>query len=152
MSQIGKLVPTRTPGLLENHIIKKALSAMLSWYYRAYFDYPWTRWITDKLGITQWFLGSPHFKIPSNKKQASVLDVFHHIPCPKVDWTDFPVLIEVWQHKDEAQVHLVNYGSKSQKVTVIFEKLASGKSMLLGKKLLNSKASRSNLNWMFTQF
>lgn len=114
------------PLLLENHIIKKTLSAILSWYYRAYFDYRWTRWLTDKLGITQWFLGSPHFKIPSDKKQASILGVLPKGLNPRVSWTDSPVLIEVWQHKDESQIHLVNYGNNNQKVTVKFEKFASG--------------------------
>jgi len=133
------------PVMLEKQIIKKTMSSVLSWYYRAYFDYRWTRWITDKLGITRWFLGSPHFKYPRNKKQESVLDVFRHVPCPKVAWTEFPVLIEVWHRNGEAQVHLVNYGNKPQKVTVLFERLASGKINAPGKKVVNFEGEQVEL-------
>jgi hypothetical protein len=135
----------KQPSLLENHTVRVAMSGVLSWYYRAYFDYRWTRWLTDKLGITQWFLGSPHFKIPDNKKQVSVLKVLRQVPNPRVSWTESPVLIEVWQQKDETQIHLVNYGSKSQKVTVILDKLASGQLISLGKDIIEFETEQVQL-------
>ncbi len=110
----------RHRGLLE------FISGFLYWYYRAYFRYRWTRWITDKLGITQWFLQSPHFKMPPKDIQQTLMDFLGEIPTPRVVSTEAPVLIEEWQRGEERQIHLVNYGPKPQTVKLFLGQLAKG--------------------------
>jgi len=102
------------------------ISDFLYWYYRAYFRYRWTRWITDKLGITQWFLQSPHFRYPAEEDQRALLDALGEITGPKVESTQAPVLIEIWQRGDEHQIHLVNYGLQSQTVKLTIGQPAKG--------------------------
>ncbi len=42
--------------------VPASLYLRLSWFYRAYFEYPCARRLMDILGVPQWFLGSPYFK------------------------------------------------------------------------------------------
>ncbi len=102
------------------------LSGFLSWYYRAYFRYRWARRITDGLGITQWFLQSPHFRMPADEDQSTILGALGELPAPRVESTEAPVLIEVWQRGGERQIHLVNYGPNPQTVQVTIGQSAMG--------------------------
>jgi len=110
----------RQRGLLE------FISGFLAWYLRAYFRFRWARWITDKLGITQWFLQSPHFRLPSEEDQRTLLDAVGQILGPRVASSQAPVLIETWQQGSERQIHLVNYGDQPQHISLVLGKREKG--------------------------
>lgn len=112
--------------LARHRVLLEFISGFLAWYLRAYFRYRWARWITDRLGITQWFLQSPHFRIPSAEDQRSLLDALGEIPSLRVEPAKEPVLIETWQRGDEWQIHLVNYGDQPQKVSLALGQRVKG--------------------------
>ena len=108
------------PTILSRHpSIQRLLIGVLSWYYQAYFKYRWARSITDNLGITQWFLQSPHFRLPPENIRGALLNEIPAKIFPQVLWKDAPVLIEVWEKESDRQIHLVNYGFSPQKVEVV---------------------------------
>lgn len=117
--------------MLNNPFLRELSSVVLNGYYRAYFENPLIRRLTDRSGITQWFIGSPHFKIPPQIMRKSILDQAGSIPYPRVAWTNAPVLIEVWQHEDEKQCHVVNYSESPQPVTINFGESVAGKILSL---------------------
>lgn len=99
----------------------------LGWYYQAYFKYRWARWLADSLRITQWFLVSPHFKIPLFATQTSLLEKLGELAGPGITWSESPVLVETWRKGHQQQIHLVNYYPRPQTIQVSFGQPESGK-------------------------
>jgi hypothetical protein len=121
--------------------IFQLLSRFLAWYYRAYFRYRWARRLTDRLGVTQWFLQSPHFRLPPEETRQTLLDALVQKSYPRVESSDAPVLIEVWQRGDESQIHLVNYGVKPQRVRVFMDAPAPGRILAPTREAINFSGS-----------
>jgi hypothetical protein len=123
------------PSFLAKHArIRRLFSSFMAWFYNAYFKYRWARRIMDGIGLPQWFLGSPYFKIPSEERQKSVINSLMHPPTPMVAESTYPVLIEVWQQGKETHIHLVNYGPKSQTISLKLDGWVEGKMISLEEK------------------
>lgn len=116
----------KSPFLACHPFLRDATSQILSWFYRSYFDYVWTRKLMDTLHLPQWFLGSPHFKIPPLDAQKVVLQTLRGVSEVQVKNSNAPVLIEHWMNEDHKQVHLVNYGLTQQPITVRFPESVVG--------------------------
>ena len=115
------------PSFLSKHPLLRELNTkILSWFYRAYFDHPLGRRLMDFLGLPQWFLGSPHFKIPPKTLQDELIKHLENLSLVSVTGPDAPVLIEHWQKDNQRQVHLVNYGTTKQLVNVRFPEWVQG--------------------------
>lgn len=106
--------------LAKNRPILSAVSGALSWYYRAYFRYRWARRLTDGLGVTQWFLQSPHFRLPSESAQQAVLSTIDDLSMEFQVLSSEPLLVETWRKDNTMQIHLMNYAQQAQKVTLDF--------------------------------
>jgi hypothetical protein len=74
--------------------------------------------------------------------RKSILDQAGSIPYPRVAWTNAPVLIEVWQHEDEVQCHVVNYSESPQPVTINFGEPVTGKIISLDNSETNFSGSQ----------
>jgi hypothetical protein len=114
------------PFLAKHSKIRLVVSNGLAWFYRAYFQYRWARRLMDGLGLPQWFLGSPHFKIPEEDSQRAILNTLDGVNDIRVKGERAPVLIEHWQQHDQKQIHLVNYAATAQTLTLYFPYLAEG--------------------------
>jgi hypothetical protein len=93
--------------------------------YRSYFRYRWARRWGDRLGLAHFFLQSPYFRLPRPEAQRGVLEALGEPPPPRIK-AGKPILGEVWQRSDRRQLHLVNYASAPQKVTVDFVEPVTG--------------------------
>jgi len=113
--------------LAKNRAILYAVFGVLSWYYRAYFRYRWARALTDGLGITQWFLQSPHFRLPSESAQQTVLDKIDDLTMGFQISSPAPLLMETWRKGETLQIHLVNYAQELQSVSLDFTKSVKGR-------------------------
>ena len=116
----------KPPFLTRHPCLRDATSQILSWFYRSYFDNIWTRRVLDTLQLPQWFLSSPHFKIPPKDLQKVIIQSLYEVAEVQVTNSNAPVLIEHWGKNSHNQVHVVNYGSKRQSITVSFPQQAVG--------------------------
>jgi len=114
---------------LARHARAHALASELTgWLYRAYFEKRWARQLGDRLGLAHFFLQSPYFRLPSEAARNALLATLDELPYPRIA-SSAPVLVELWQQEKRQQLHLVNYATEPQIVTVTFAHPMSGKIM-----------------------
>lgn len=105
--------------LAQNPRLRRLVSSLLTWAYRAYFEKRWGRWLGDRLGLVHLFLQSPYYRLPAPAAQASLEAALRQqlgaFPAPQVSAAQ-PVLIETWQRGAQTQIHLVNYAAQPQPV------------------------------------
>jgi hypothetical protein len=93
---------------------------------RSYFANRTTRRVLDRLGIMRLFVDSPFFSLPGAEARASLLAAIPLDGQLRVI-SDAPVLVEIWEHKGQQQIHLVNYANQPQSVRLSFPAPVSAK-------------------------
>lgn len=86
---------------------------------KAYSDSKVVRSLADRLGLQKIVTQTPLYCLPGEEQQRVLLEALPSGVFPRVT-AQQPVLIEVWDNQEEVQVHLVNYSSQSQDVSVDF--------------------------------
>lgn len=88
---------------------------------RSYHGSKLARGIMDRLNMVKLVNKKTLFELPSQDLMDSLLDILPAGITPRVRAKD-PVLIEYWGQGGQEQVHLMNYGSKVQEISVQFAK------------------------------
>jgi hypothetical protein len=108
------------PSFLARHKWARSLVAgPVGWLFQSYFRWHWARQLGDGLGLTQLFIHSPSFRLPLPGARATLLEAVGDKSYPRVRSGE-PVLVELWRRGVEYQLHLVNYATEPQRVTVEF--------------------------------
>lgn len=105
--------------------LRRVLTFLVGEIYRSYFRHRWARWLLDRIGMVHFFLQSPYFRLPPQAAQRTLLDALGQGPWPRLE-REAPVLIECWGQEGAQQIHLVNYDSQPQQVTVHFGQEIAG--------------------------
>jgi hypothetical protein len=92
---------------------------LVSEIYRAYFRWRWARRLIDRVGLVHLFLQSPYFRIPEKSARDSLVSALGEIPYPRISSPE-PVLVENWKKRENTQLHLVNYASHPQEISLDF--------------------------------
>ncbi len=116
-----------SPSFLAQHENMRAVaSRAIRWIYDAYFRHRWMRRLADAWKVLPHrFLRSAYFRLPPPSAQQSVLNALDGLIDPRIT-SEAPVLVELWRKGEEQQLHLVNYASHPQQVTVSFERPIRG--------------------------
>ncbi len=86
---------------------------------RSYHSSKIFRQVMDKMNMAKIVLQTGLFNLPGQKMTVELIRVLPPGIYPCVESGE-PVLIETWEGKDHRQVHLMNYGSEAQEITVKF--------------------------------
>ncbi len=93
---------------------------------RSYHGSKLARQVMDKMNMAKLVTQTALFDLPEKSLSEGLLTALPTEVLPRVEG-QFPTLIEVWQKGDQTQVHLLNYGPKSQVVTVHFSEPVQAK-------------------------
>jgi hypothetical protein len=86
----------------------------------AYHSSKWGRRIMDGLNMAKLVTQTTLFNLPDSKMAQTLLDRLPADLSPRIMEPGAPVLIEIWQTEKGQQVHLMNYASEPQNVTLQF--------------------------------
>lgn len=107
------------PSLLAKHKwLRSPVAFVVEELFRAYFHSRLARRVLDGIGLAHFFLQSPLFKLPPKEAASQLIKAVDTQPWFRVQSPE-PVLIEVWERDGKTQVHLVNYHTSPQDVTLI---------------------------------
>lgn len=96
-----------------NRLITFVLNTLM----KAYTVNRFFRWFFDKLQLAKTFTQSPFYFIPPQAKQDELLSELSGDMDPSVSAQE-PVLIDYWSQGGNHQIHLVNYSTAPQQVTI----------------------------------
>ncbi len=102
-------------------LLRRLSTRVISETVRGYFASRMVRRFLDGAGAMRLFTGSPFFRLPDPTARKALLEALPQDLRVKVN-SAAPVLVEVWEHDGTLQVHLVNYASQAQAVTVRFDR------------------------------
>jgi hypothetical protein len=84
---------------------------------RAYHGSKFARWLMDKLQMAKLVFRTELFDLPDRNLIEALRSALPGEVFPRVT-AEKPVLIEVWEQAGQRQVHLVNYGTEAQTVSL----------------------------------
>jgi hypothetical protein len=119
VSELPGWAPRPQSVLARYRRLRLMASRLVGWLFQSYFRRRWWRQLVDRLGLQHFFWQSPFFRLPPVPAQEALLEALGERPYPRVR-SGIPVLVEAWRRGEGWQLHLVNYGSKPQPVTVEF--------------------------------
>jgi hypothetical protein len=115
------------PSLLARRAgLRSVVGGAVGWLFQAYMRWSGVRRLGDSLGLPQLIIQSPHFVLASHAARQALLAALGEPRQPQVS-AEIPVLAELWRKGDQHQLHLVNYGSEPQVVSVDFGEPVCGR-------------------------
>jgi hypothetical protein len=114
-----------TPTLLSrNKLPRQIVSKVFMTGMKIYGKNKLVRRLADKFEVSK-IVNCTFSNIPTDSTRKTLLATLPEDIYPRLESKE-PCLIEVWEHRDDVQIHLVNYASQRQEILIQFDDSAHG--------------------------